>query len=190
MKYTKLEIPDVILIEPTLIGDDRGYFSESFRLDKLEEVLGYSVSFCQDNESLSTNGVLRGLHYQLPPHAQSKLARVSRGEVLDVAVDIRRGSPYFGKYVTVILSESNKKQLFVPRGFAHGFVVLSESAIFNYKVDNYYSQKFDRGINFEDEEIAIDWGLDSSELKVSSKDLTLAKLSEAELFNFSENLYE
>jgi len=130
MKFTRLDIPDVIFCEPQVFGDERGYFIEAFRKDKLDKFLGYKINFCQDNESKSSFGVLRGLHYQLAPHAQSKLVRVISGAVLDVAVDIRKGSPYFGKHVAVELSEENKKQLFVPRGFAHGFVVLSEEAVF------------------------------------------------------------
>ena len=127
MTFTRTSIPDVILIDPVIHGDNRGYFAETFRADKLEEFLGFSVPFCQDNESKSAYGVLRGLHYQLPPHAQSKLVRIIEGEVLDVAVDIRKGSPTFGQHVAVRLSGENKRQLFIPRGFAHGFVVISSS---------------------------------------------------------------
>ena len=133
MTFTRTAISDVIMIDPVIHGDERGYFVETFRQDKLEEFLGFKVSFVQDNESKSTQGVLRGLHYQLPPHAQTKLVRVIEGSVLDVAVDIRKGSPSFGKHVAVELTSENKRQLFVPRGFAHGFVVLSESATFAYK---------------------------------------------------------
>ena len=129
MKFTRTSIPDVILCEPIVRGDDRGYFMESFRQDELEIFLDTSLHFCQDNESKSSFGVLRGLHYQLAPFSQTKLVRVSKGKVLDVAVDIRKGSPYFGKYIAVELSEENKQQLFIPKGFAHGFVVLSEEAI-------------------------------------------------------------
>jgi dTDP-4-dehydrorhamnose 3,5-epimerase len=139
MNFIRTDIEDVIICEPRVHGDDRGYFVETFRQDKLEEFIGYKIPFCQDNESKSSKGVLRGLHYQLPPFAQTKLVRVLEGEVLDVAVDIRKGSPTFGKHVAVRLSADNKKQLLVPRGFAHGFVVLSETATFAYKVDNYYS---------------------------------------------------
>ncbi len=146
MQFIKQSIPEVVLIKPQVHGDDRGYFSETFRQDKFEEAVGYRVHFCQDNESKSTKGVLRGLHFQLPPYAQSKLVRVIEGEVLDVAVDIRKGSPTFGQVVTSILNDENKHQLFIPRGFAHGFVVLSETAIFAYKVDNYYSPECDRGL--------------------------------------------
>ena len=126
MNFIRTDIPDVVICEPTVHGDERGYFVETFRADKLEEFLGYKINFCQDNESKSSYGVLRGLHYQLPPHAQTKLVRVIKGKVLDVAVDIRKSSPTFGKYVAVELSAENKRQLLVPRGFAHGFVVLED----------------------------------------------------------------
>ena len=170
MKFTPQSIPDVVLIEPTLHGDDRGYFVETFRQDLFEEALGYRVNFVQDNESRSTKGVLRGLHYQLPPYAQAKLVRVVDGSVLDVAVDIRKSSRTFGQHVAVELTAKNKHQLFVPHGFAHGFVVLSDSAIFSYKVDNYYDPEHDRGIAFNDEELKINWQLSLPELKLSVKD--------------------
>jgi dTDP-4-dehydrorhamnose 3,5-epimerase len=150
MECTRLAIPDVILCEPQVFGDDRGYFTETFRQDKLEDFLGYKIKFCQDNEAKSSYGVLRGLHYQLAPHAQTKLVRVITGSVLDVAVDIRKGFPSFGKHVVAELTGENKKQLLVPRGFAHGFFVLSEEATFAYKVDNYYSPECDRGITFKE----------------------------------------
>ena len=170
MKFTPQSIPDVVLIEPTVHGDNRGYFIETFRQDLFEEAVGYQVNFIQDNESESTKGVLRGLHYQLPPYTQAKLARVIEGSVLDVAVDIRKSSPTFGQHVTVELTSENKHQLFVPHGFAHGFVVLSDSAIFAYKVDNYYAPKHDRGIAFDDKELAIDWKLPLEALQLSDKD--------------------
>ena len=143
MKFTRTKIPDVILVEPKVFGDARGYFVETFRKDLFEQETELKINFIQDNESRSRHGVLRGLHYQLPPYAQSKLVRVIEGQVLDVAVDIRRGSPTFGQHVTAELSAENKHQFFIPRGFAHGFVVLSDSAIFAYKVDNYYSPESD-----------------------------------------------
>ena len=130
MKFSRAEIPDIIIIEPSVFSDDRGYFFESFKQNELNEFLGYDVNFCQDNESKSTYGVLRGLHYQEPPFAQAKLVRVIQGSVLDVAVDIRKDSPTFGKHISIELNDQNKKQLFIPRGFAHGFVVLSETAVF------------------------------------------------------------
>ena len=170
MKLTPQSIADVILIEPTIHGDDRGYFIETFRQDFLEEAIGYRVNFIQDNESKSTKGVLRGLHYQLPPYTQAKLVRVIEGSVLDVAVDIRKSSPTFGQHVSEVLTAQNKHQLYVPRGFAHGFVVLSDSATFSYKVDNYYAPDHDRGIAFDDEELKIDWQLSAEELQLSDKD--------------------
>ncbi len=189
MNFIRTEIPDVIIIEPAVHGDVRGYFVETFRQDKLEAFLGFKVNFCQDNESKSSYGVLRGLHYQLHPAAQTKLVRVIKGKVLDVAVDIRKGSPTFGKHVAVELSEGNKRQLFVPRGFAHGFVVLSEEAIFAYKVDNYYSPENDRGIAFNDPAIGIEWQIDSAALKLSDKDTKQPAFADADLFDYSVNLY-
>lgn len=156
MDFIRTNIPDVVIIEPVVHGDERGYFVETFRTDKLETFLGYKINFCQDNESKSSRGVLRGLHYQLAPAAQTKLVRVIAGRVLDVAVDIRKGSPTFGKHVAVELSAENKRQLLVPRGFAHGFVVLEDDTIFAYKVDNYYSPENDRGIAFDDATLGID----------------------------------
>jgi len=189
MKFTRTKIRDVIIIEPKVHGDDRGYFVETFRLDKLEDFLGFKVNFCQDNESKSSKGVIRGLHYQLAPSAQTKLVRVIKGRVLDVAVDIREGSPTFGEFVAVELTEENKKQLFVPRGFAHGFVVLEDNTVFAYKVDNYYSPENDRGIAFDDEGIGIDWILDKDDLNLSEKDTKQPLLKDADLFSFKDNLY-
>ena len=190
MQFTRTKIEDVIIIEPKVHGDDRGYFVETFRADKLEEFLGYKIYFCQDNESKSSKGVLRGLHYQLPPHAQTKLVRVIQGRVLDVAVDIRKNSATFGKYVAVELSAENKKQMLVPRGFAHGFVVLEDDTIFAYKVDNYYSPECDRGIAFDDESLNIDWILEKEELKLSDKDTKQPKLNETkDLFEFGVDYY-
>ncbi len=190
MQFVRTKIEDVVIIEPKVHGDDRGYFVETFRADKLEEFLGFKLNFGQDNESKSSKGVLRGLHYQLPPHAQTKLVRVIQGRVLDVAVDIRRNSPTFGQHVAVELSAENKKQLLVPRGFAHGFVVLEEDTIFAYKVDNYYSPECDRGIAFDDESLNIDWILKKEELKLSEKDRKQPKLNETnDLFEFGVNYY-
>jgi dTDP-4-dehydrorhamnose 3,5-epimerase len=190
MNFKRLAISEVVLCEPSVFGDDRGYFAETFRQDKLDEFLGFSLNFCQDNESKSSLGVLRGLHYQLPPFAQTKLVRVIKGSVLDVAVDIRKGSPTFGQHVAVELTEENKKQLLVPRGFAHGFVVLSEEAIFAYKVDNYYSPESDRGLAFNDATIGVNWQLDIEHLKLSDKDTKQPLLKYADCFNFEMNLYE
>lgn len=190
MNFKRLAIKEVVLCEPTIFGDDRGYFAETFRQDKLNEFLGFKIDFCQDNESKSSFGVLRGLHFQLPPFAQTKLVRVIKGRVLDVAVDIRKGSPTFGQYVAIELSEENKNQLLVPRGFAHGFVVLSEEAIFAYKVDNYYSSESDRGLAFNDATIGVDWQLPIEKLKLSDKDTKQPLLKDADCFNYEINLYE
>ena len=190
MTFTRTAIPDVVIIEPKVHGDSRGYFVETFVSNKLEEFLGYKINFCQDNESKSSKGVLRGLHYQLPPHAQTKLVRVIHGRVLDVAVDIRKNSPTFGKYVAVELSGENKKQLLIPRGFAHGFVVLEDDTVFAYKVDNYYSPECDRGIAFDDKNLNIDWILNHDELNLSAKDIKQPKLNETnDLFEFGVDYY-
>ncbi len=190
MNFIRTSIPDVIIIEPTVHGDHRGYFVETFRADKLEEFLGYKLNFTQDNESKSSKGVLRGLHYQLAPYAQTKMVRVISGRVLDVAVDIRRNSPTFGQHVAVELSAENKKQILIPRGFAHGFVVLEDDTIFVYKVDNYYSPQCDRGIAFNDPALNIDWILKTEELKLSAKDTTQRKLNETnDLFEFGVDYY-
>ena len=171
MKFSRSDISDVIIIEPQIFSDERGYFFESFKQNELNEFLGYDVNFCQDNESKSTYGVLRGLHYQEPPFAQAKLLRVIQGSVLDVAVDIRKDSPTFGKHIAIELNDQNKKQLFIPRGFAHGFVVLSETAIFSYKVDNYYNREFDEGIAFDDKALNINWRIKKNDIKISHKDM-------------------
>ncbi len=189
MKFTRTEIPDVVICEPQIFGDERGYFLESFRQDKLEDFIGYKIDFCQDNESKSSYGVLRGLHYQLPPFSQTKLVRVITGKVLDVAVDIRKGSATFGKHVAVELTGDNKKQLLVPRGFAHGFIVLSETATFAYKVDNYYSPECDAGIAFDDKVLNIDWKVPNEKMKLSDKDTKQPVFEEAVYFNFKEKLY-
>lgn len=190
MNFIRTAIPDVVICEPKVHGDERGYFVETFRADKLEEFLGYKINFCQDNESKSSRGVLRGLHYQLAPAAQTKLVRVIQGRVLDVAVDIRKGSPTFGKHVAVELTSENKKQLLVPRGFAHGFVVLEDDTVFAYKVDNYYSPENDRGISFSDEALNIDWMVPHAELNLSTKDKVQPKLAETnDLFEYGINYY-
>jgi len=189
MKLTRTKIKDVVIVEPKVHGDERGYFVETFRQDIFEDFLGFKVHFCQDNESKSSRGVLRGLHYQLAPFSQSKLVRVIQGRVLDVAVDIRKGSPTFGEYVAVELSAENKKQLFVPRGFAHAFVVLEDDTIFAYKVDNYYSPQNDRGVLFSDEAIGIDWQVESADLKLSEKDVKQPLLENADLFDYEVNYY-
>lgn len=190
MKYIPQAIPEIILIEPSVHGDSRGYFMETFRRDSFEQAVGYPVDFCQDNESRSSRGVLRGLHFQLPPFAQSKLVRVIEGEVLDVAVDIRQGSPTFGQHVAVRLSGEKKNQLFIPRGFAHGFVVLSDSAVFVYKVDNYYSPEHDCGLAFDDPDLGINWQLAKHSIQLSKKDKLQPKLHElGKFFDYAVNYY-
>ncbi|SEB42483.1 dTDP-4-dehydrorhamnose 3,5-epimerase [Tenacibaculum sp. MAR_2009_124] len=172
MNFIATKIPNLTIIEPKVFGDERGYFFESFNAKQFEEYV-HKINFVQDNESKSSKGVLRGLHFQKPPYAQAKLVRCIQGKVLDVAVDIRKGSPTFGDYVSVELSEENKKQLFIPRGFAHGFVVLSEEAIFSYKVDNRYAPEYDSGIIWNDQILNIDWGIESEKFVLSDKDKEL-----------------
>jgi len=189
MKFTRTHIHDVIIIEPQVHGDDRGYFSETYRQDRLDDFLGFNINFIQDNEFKSGRGVLRGLHYQLAPAAQTKLVRVISGRVLDVAVDIRQGSITFGQHVAVELTSENKKQLLILRGFAHGFLVLEDDAVFAYKVDNYYSPDNDRGIAFNDPELNIDWQLSPKNLKLSSKDILQPFLCDADIFDLRLNYY-
>lgn len=179
LKFTPLSIPDLVLIEPTVHSDNRGYFVETFRQDLFEEAIGHKINFIQDNESKSVKGVLRGLHYQLPPYTQAKLVRVIKGRVLDVAVDIRKSSPTFGQHETVELTEDNKHQLYVPHGFAHGYVVLSDNATFTYKVDSFYAPEHDRGLAFDDKELAISWQLPLEILQLSNKDKLLPTLAYA-----------
>lgn len=182
MIFTEQKIKGVWVIEPKVFTDERGYFMEAYKQNLFEEHIG-KVNFIQDNESKSTKGVLRGLHYQKGEHSQAKLVRVLKGKVLDVVVDIRKSSPTFGQYVAVELSEDNKKQLFVPRCFAHGFLVMSDEAVFTYKVDNLYSPENDAAILWNDTQIAIDWGVDEKDLIMSAKDKTAAKLVDAILFD-------
>ena len=172
MKFTKTKIEGLIIIEPRVFGDERGYFLESYNEKEFEKAIG-KVSFVQDNESKSAKGVLRGLHFQKPPFDQAKLVRCIEGEVLDIAVDIRKNSKTYGKHVAVLLSGVNKRQLFVPRGFAHGFLVLSDTATFAYKVDNTYAPEFDAGIRWNDKELNIKWGMEDSEVIISAKDAEL-----------------
>ncbi|WP_319481195.1 dTDP-4-dehydrorhamnose 3,5-epimerase [uncultured Draconibacterium sp.] len=169
MNIINTTIPEVLIFEPKVFGDSRGYFMESFRQELIEEHIG-NVRFVQDNESFSQYGVLRGLHFQRPPHTQGKLVRVLQGEVLDVAVDIRIGSPTYGQHVAVKLNAENKRQLWIPRGFAHGFVVLSETALFSYKCDNYYAPEADGGVMWNDAAIGIDWLLPEKDFQLSDKD--------------------
>lgn len=182
MIFTRTEIPDVFTITPKVIADERGYFMETYRQDLLENFVGHKLNFIQDNESKSSFGVLRGLHFQIPPFSQAKLIRVIEGEVLDVSVDLRKSSPTFGKHVAIKLSDINKTQLFIPEGFAHGFVVLSPTCTFTYKVNNYYNASADRGVNYSDTDLAIDWGIAESLLKISNKDKALPKFSESVYF--------
>ncbi len=181
MKFTEQKIKGVWVIEPKVFVDDRGYFMESYKQNLFEDHIG-KVNFVQDNESKSTQGVLRGLHYQAGEHAQAKLVRVLMGAVLDVVVDIRKSSPSFGQYVAVELTAENKKQLYVPRGFAHGFLVKSPEAIFTYKVDNPYAPNSDASILWSDPTLAIDWGMSESELILSEKDRKGRLLADAILF--------
>jgi len=169
MDIIPTNIPDVLIFEPKVFGDSRGYFFESFRQDVFEQAVG-KIHFVQDNQSKSSYGVLRGLHFQRPPYTQSKLVRCIEGEVLDVAVDIRVGSPTYGQHAAVKLSADNQRQLWVPQGFAHGFVVLSESAIFAYKCDNYYAPEYDGGIAWNDQAIGINWLISEKDVQLSGKD--------------------
>ena len=177
MKLTKTPIEGPVIIEPTVFEDDRGYFLESYNQKKFEEAIG-KISFVQDNESKSSKGVLRGLHFQNPPFAQVKLVRCIEGCVMDVAVDIRKGSPTYGKHVAIELSGKNKRQLLIPRGFAHGFSVLSDYAVFAYKVDNRYAPDSDSGIRYDDKELNINWGLKEKDVKISPKDKGLVSFRE------------
>ena len=181
MKVTDTQIPDVKIIEPTVFEDERGFFFESFNHKQFEEAIGCKVTFVQDNHSKSVKGALRGLHYQMPPHAQGKLLRVVQGEVFDVAVDLRKSSPTYGKWVAEILSAANKKQLWIPEGFAHGFLTLSEAAEFLYKTTNYYADENERSILWDDLSINVDWGRDSAPF-VSKKDNEANDLISAEVF--------
>lgn len=181
MKVTPLDIPDVLLIEPKVFEDDRGFFFESFNSDEFKKATSLDIAFIQDNHSKSAKGVLRGLHYQLPPYAQGKLVRVIQGEVLDVAIDLRQTSPTFGLYVSEILSSDNKKQVYIPKGFAHGFLTLSKSSEFLYKTTDFYSPNHERCILWNDENLNIKWPSDIN-IQVSSKDLSGKNFEFCELF--------
>ena len=181
MTYIETEIPGVWIIEPKVFKDARGYFMEAWKKAEFEEHIG-KVEFVQDNESCSSKGVLRGLHYQLAPYSQSKLVRVIKGCVLDVAVDLRKGSPTFGKYVAVELSDENKRQFFIPQGFAHGFHVMSEEAVFTYKVDNPYAPTHERGLRFDAPTVGVDWKItELAILNLSDKDRNAALLQDVEI---------
>ena len=181
MEYIKTEIDGVWIIQPKVFNDARGYYFEAWKKEAFEQHVG-RVDFIQDNESKSSYGVLRGLHYQKGDSSQAKLVRVIKGRVVDVAVDIRRNSPTFGKYVMVELSDENKRQFFIPRGFAHGFLVLSDEAVFTYKVDNPYAPQSEASIRYDDPDIAINWPIDAKDILTSAKDLNALSLKDAELF--------
>jgi dTDP-4-dehydrorhamnose 3,5-epimerase len=190
MRVIKKDIEGVVIIEPTLFEDYRGYFTESCNEAKLSEALGIDLHFIQDNESCSKSSVIRGLHFQRAPHAQSKLVRVTEGEILDVAVDLRHGSPTFGKHISVVLSKENHRQLFIPRGFAHGFSVLRGDAVVQYKCDNNYAPNAEGAIIWNDPTLEIDWKVDVNNAIVSDKDLQNRPLSECdELFDYNTNYY-
>ena len=178
MKIIKTDIPDLLIIEPDVFGDNRGYFFESFSQRKFEEATGVKVDFVQDNESLSAYGVVRGLHFQKPPYEQAKLVRVVRGKVLDVALDLRPDSPTYGRYEAVELSGENHRQLFIPKGFAHGFSVLSDEAVFQYKCDDYYAPECEDGIAYDDPDLDINWHIPSEKMVISAKDLNHKTLKE------------
>jgi len=181
MKFIKTHIPEVVLIQPRIFKDERGYFFESFNFELFRRNIG-RIDFVQDNEAKSSKGVLRGLHYQIPPVAQSKLVRVISGKILDIALDIRRGSPTFGQHVAVELDGDKKTQLFIPRGFAHGYLVLSEEALVAYKVDDVYSKAHERGIRFNDPDLNIDWRMSMDSITCSMRDASLSSFKEAEVF--------
>jgi dTDP-4-dehydrorhamnose 3,5-epimerase len=184
MTITTTPLEGCLILTPRIFNDDRGYFFESYNAQKFNAAIGYHVNFVQDNQSFSTKGVLRGLHLQQGEHAQSKLVRVTKGEVLDVAVDLRKSSSTFGQQFSVLLTDENHKQFFIPRGFAHGFVVLSDEAVFQYKCDNYYNKASEGGLHYADPSLGIDWGLPASELLVSDKDKELPFLKDAPDFGF------
>lgn len=186
MNFIRTAIPDVYIIEPIVHGDGRGYFMESFLLSEFEREIS-KISFVQENESCSKYGVLRGLHYQAEPFAQSKLIRVVTGRIMDIAVDIRKGSPTFGKYMAVELSGENKRQLFIPKGFAHGFSVLEDNTIVQYKTDNIYSPSHERAILWNDPSLAIKWGIPAKDVILSDKDKKHPLLKDAYLFEYKDD---
>ncbi len=190
IEVKKTNIEGVLIIEPKVFGDARGYFLESFNAKEFAEKTGLNINFVQDNESMSSYGVMRGLHFQRPPYTQSKLVRCVKGAVLDVAVDIRKGSPTYGQHVAVELTEDNHRQFFVPRGFAHGFAVLSETAVFQYKCDNFYAPQADGGISILDDSLGIDWKIPTEKALLSDKDTKHALLKDFDSpFDINVNLY-
>jgi len=181
MTAIEIKLKGCFILEPDVLKDNRGYFFESFNQNKFNELIGENINFVQDNESFSSKGALRGLHFQTGDYAQAKLVRVIKGTVLDAVVDIRKNSSTFGEHFSIELSENNKKQLFVPRGFAHGFIVLSDTAIFSYKCDNFYNKTSEQGLRYDDSSLGIDWRLPAKEFIISEKDLVLPTLSNIEL---------
>tara|TARA_X000000368_G_scaffold49457_1_gene35265 strand:- start:6781 stop:7353 length:573 start_codon:yes stop_codon:yes gene_type:complete len=189
MSFITTPFREVFVLKPRVHSDERGFFMENFNDKEIAKVTGRKIKFCQDNEAFSKKGVLRGLHYQLSPFSQSKLVRVIQGNVLDVVVDIRKGSPTFGQYFSCELSAENKLQVFIPRGFAHGYITLSDNSIFSYKVDQFYHFESEGSIDPEDPSIGIDWKIPQSEWIQSKKDQNHPNLSEATLFDYNEDLY-
>ncbi len=181
---------DVLIFKNQSYEDSRGSFKESFRADLIEKAIGVKILFCQENIAKSRKGVIRGMHYQMPPHSQSKLVSVVKGKVLDVIIDIRKGSPTFGKHLSVELSEANQKYIFIPRGYAHGYITLSEESIFHYKVDDYYNKGSEGSIAFDDPKLGIDWILPKPKWILSDKDKNHPSLKDAILFDFKTNLYD
>jgi len=190
MNIKTTSFKEVFILRPKVHFDERGSFVESYNEKEIKKVLGTNITFCQDNQTLSKKGVLRGLHYQLPPFSQSKLVRVIEGKVLDVIVDVRKGSPTFGQHYNCELSAENQLQIFIPRGFAHGYITLSESSIFSYKVDNYYNKELERSIAYDDPKLGIDWILDPSTFLISEKDRLHPNLDQAQCFDFNNPLYD
>ncbi len=176
MKISKTNLEGCFVIEPKVFQDERGYFFESYRQKDLEDVIGHQINFVQDNQSCSSKGVLRGLHFQIGEHQQAKLVRVIKGSVLDVCVDLRKSSKTYKQHFGIVLDAKLHKQMFIPRGFAHGFLVLEDNTIFSYKCDNYYNKEFERGIYYKDESLGIDWNINNIDIKLSEKDMNLPSL--------------
>lgn len=190
MTINSSALPEILFIQPKKFEDERGWFMESFRKDLLEDAVGHSLDFCQDNLAESSYGVIRGLHYQMPPYAQSKLVSVLHGSVLDVVVDIRKGSPHFGEHLTVELSAENQKQLFIPRGFAHGYACLSETALLSYKVDSHYNKATEASIAYDDPQLAIEWRIPVDKQILSTKDQKDPTFEAARCIDYNTPLYD